>query len=70
MKKMLTSSKFRFFVKFSDVVGSHSQVKSHVSYIYSERTFNRLSYPFYKTQKTDFSFGEIDLSAILQLSNT
>ena len=32
-QKMLTSLKFCFFGQFSDVVGPHSQVKRHVTYI-------------------------------------
>ena len=51
---MLTSSKFRFFGQFLNVVGSHSNVKRRVTYIYSEITFYLISYPFHKTQKTNF----------------
>ena len=54
IKKMLTLSKFCFFGQFLDVVGPHSQVKRYLTYIYYERTFYWLSYPFYKTQKTVF----------------
>ena len=57
IRKMLTSSKFRFFGQFLDVVETRSQVERHVTYIYSERTFYWLSYYFYKTQKTVFFFG-------------
>ena len=61
IRKMLTSSKFRFFGQFLDVVETRSQVERHVTYIYSERTFYWLSNYFYKTQKTVFF---LDLLAI------
>ena len=57
-------SKLLIFVQFSDVTEPHSQVKMHVTYIDSGRTFYWLSYPFYKTQKNCFCFWEMDLSAI------
>ena len=53
---MLTSSNYCIFGQFLDVIGPHSQVKKHVTYVYSERTFYWLSYPLYKTQKTFFVF--------------
>ena len=54
IKKMLTSSKFRFFGQFLDMVEPHRQVKRRVAYIYPERKSYWLSYPFYKIQKTVF----------------
>ena len=40
------------------MIGLHSQLKKHVTYVYSERTFYWLTYPSYKTQKTVFVFEE------------
>ena len=50
------SSEHCIFAQFLDVIEPHSQVKRPVNYVYSERTFYWLSYPFYKTQKTVFVF--------------
>ena len=36
---MLTSSKYCIFSQLLDVIGLHSQVKRHVTYIYSEKHF-------------------------------
>ena len=55
-KKMRTSSIFCIFCQFLDVIGQHSLVKRHGTYIFFERTFYWLSYPFYKIQKTVFDF--------------
>ena len=53
---MRTSSIFCIFCQFLDVIGQHSLVKRHGTYIFFERTFYWLSYPFYKIQKTVFDF--------------
>ena len=48
---MLTSSKYCIFGQFLDVIGPHSQVKRHVTYIYSERTFYGYRILFTKHKK-------------------
>ena len=51
---MLTSSNVCIFGQFLDLVGQHSPVKRPVTYIFSDKIFYWLSYPFYKTQKAVF----------------
>ena len=61
---MPTLSKYGIFGQFSDAIGHYSQVERHVTYIYSERRFYWLSYPFLQNTKNCFCFREIDLLAI------